>query len=1029
MQKVKFAHYGFLIIAFLSISVTNWAQEQKINGTVLHSETNKPLSGVSVVVKGATSGDVTDDYGKFSIIVPKSNVTLVFSFIGYTTIEEPLNGRTKLEIKLKGESANLGEVVVVGYGTQKKATSTGAISSVKGSDLVLTPVTNVSNSLSGRLSGVFVSTGSSEPGNDGSAITIRGMSTFKNSSPLIVVDGIPGRSLDRIDPNIIDNITVLKDASAAIYGAQAANGVILITTKRGKEGKTSIAFSYNKGIGQPTSLPKMTNASEYATMINEIDKYNGVPNRYSDNAIKLYQNGSDPFGHPNTDWYSATLKPWSSQNSANLALSGGAENFQYFISGSTKSQDGFYKKSDNGYKQQDFRVNLDGKINKYISLRADIYGRLENTDAASTTSYNIFENVSRSKPTDIAYWPNGLSGPGVEGGSNPVILPTSQQGYDKTKNYIFNSNLNLKIDVPWVKGLSLNLLAALDEGFRYNKLWQTPWSTYTWDGSAVGANGEPILNKTIWGGDPKLRQIDAKNHNLLTSALLNYNVDISKNQTLKLLGGVEKIDGESSYLQGYRRNYISTSLDELSAGGMTLLSNGGSSFVSQRLNYFGRVNYNILNKYIIEFQARYQGSYIFSEQKRFGFFPGGSLGYILSEEKFWKNSIGNAISFFKIRASYGKTGNDLIDPYQYLASYYIGSLNSIVNGGAGSESALFENVIPNANATWESATQKDIGIDLRFLKGNLSLTVDVFSNMRSNILSRRNASIPTSAGLSLPDENIGRAENKGFDFDINYRNNPNPNKLSYQIGFNGVYSKNKLIFWDETPGAPDYQKAEGAPLFAQLYYESLGIFKDQSSIDKYPHWGGARPGDVIFKDVNGDGKIDANDKVRRNKSNIPTMSAGLSINLRYKGFDFSAIIQGAAGAERYIFGYAGEIGNYFKFYYDQRWTEANPNAQGPRTFNRENEYWATSDNYANQSTQFLYKTDYIRLKTAEIGYNLPLSIINKIKVNNLRFYISTFNLFTIAHSLPKGFDPEMTQLRGYGYPLQKIINFGLSLKF
>lgn len=1029
MQKVKFAHYGFLIIAFLSISATNWAQVRKVNGTVLHSETNKPLSGVSVVVKGATSGDITDDFGKFSINVPESNVTLVFSIIGYATIEEPLNGRTNLEIKLKGESVNLEEVVVVGYGTQKKATSTGAISSVKGSDLVLTPVTNVSNSLSGRLAGVFVSTGSSEPGNDGSAITIRGISTFKNSSPLIVVDGIPGRSLDRIDPNIIDNITVLKDASAAIYGAQAANGVILITTKRGKAGKPRISFSYNKGIGQPTSLPEMTNSAQYATMLNEVDKYNGVPNRYTDNDIIVFQNGSDPFGHPNTDWYSATLKNWSSQNSANLTLSGGSENVQYFVSGSTKFQDGFYKNSASNYKQQDFRINLDAKINKYMSLRTDIYGRFENTNAASTSSYNIFESVSRSKPISIAYWPNGLPGPGVENGVNPVIMPTNEPGYDKTKNYIFNSNINLKIDVPWVNGLSLNLIGALDEGFRYNKTWNTPWNTYTWNGTALDPNGEPVLTKTLWGGDSKLNQIDAKNHNLFTSALLNYSVNISKTQSLKLLGGVEKIKGDASYLQGYRRFYISSSLDQISAGGLDQLSNGGSSYSSARLNYFGRVNYNILDRFIFEIQGRYQGSYIFSEQNRFGFFPGGSFGYILSEEDFWKKSFGKTVSYFKIRASYGKTGNDLIDPYQYLASYNIGSLNAVVNGGIDRQATLFENVIPNPNATWESATQKNIGVDLRFFEGNLSLTADVFSNVRTNILAQRNASIPTSAGLSLPDENIGKAENKGFDFEINYRNNPNPKKLNYQIGFNGVFSKNKLIYWDETQGAPDYQKAEGAPLFAQLYYESLGIFKDQGAIDKYPHWNGAKPGDVIFRDVNNDGEIDANDRVRRNKTSIPTLSGGLSLALRYKGFEFTTVLQGAAGAERYIFGYAGEVGNYFKFYHDERWTDANTDAKGPRTFNRENVYWATSDNYANQSTQFLYKTDYIRLKTAELGYNLPMSVLDKVKVTGLRVYVSAYNLFTIANGLPKGFDPEMTQLRGYGYPLQKIVNFGLSLNF
>jgi len=1002
-------------------------QPQKVTGIVT-DEKGSTIPGVNIQVEGTTIGVTTDVNGKYTIELPGDNGVLIFTFIGYTTQKIEVKGEATINVTMVAETQNLQEIVVVGYGSQKKATLTGSVSTVKGADLALLPVMNVSNSLSGKLSGVFVSTGSSEPGNDGSIITIRGISTFNNTAPLIVVDGVPGRSLDRIDPNIIDNISVLKDASAAIYGAQAANGVILITTKRGKIGKPAINFSYNLGTGSPTSMPKLTNSFEYTTMLNEIDFYNGVPNRYSDNDLKLYQDGSDPLGHPNTDWYAETLKPWSSQHAMNISLSGGSESFRYFISASTKFQDGFYKNSASNYKQQSFTANLDGKINKYISLRADFSGRLENPNAPSTPVYDIFTSASLGKPTVLAFWPNGLPAQGGEGGANPALLGTSELGYSHTKNYVLNTNLNLKIDVPWVKGLSLNLLAALDEGFQYNKLWNKPWNTYNWDGSTLDENGDPVLVKTTWGGDPKLSQTDDKSQNLLTSALLNYKVNISKKQTLELMGAVEKIEGSSSYLYGYRRYFISTAIDEINQGGVKEMNNGGSSSISARLNYFGRANYTLSDRYMIEFQWRYQGSYIFSKENRFGFFPGVSLGYIMSEEDYWKKSLGNSISFFKIRASYGKTGNDLINPYQYLSTFYTGTLNSIVNGGTGAEATLYENVVPNPNATWESATQRDLGVDMRFLNGNLALTVDIFSNLRDNILSQRNASVPTSAGLSLPAENIGKAENKGFDFDISYRNSPNPDKLSYQIGFNGVYSKNKLIFWDETPGVPDYQKSEGAPIYAELYYVSMGIFKDEAAVTNYPHWDGARPGDVIFKDVNDDKVIDANDKVRSDKTNIPVSSGAISFSLRYKDFDFSMVMQGILGGERYIFGYAGEIGPYFKDFYDNRWTPDNPNASGPRTFNRENEYWATSDDYSTQSTQFLYKTDYVRLKNFEIGYSLPSSVLKKIGSTSLRVYFSAYNLFTIAPDL-KGFDPELNNKRGYGYPLQKVINFGVSLGF
>ena len=1030
-EDVKFEVYNKQIILskveILASPIHVVVQLKKtISGTV-SDDNGATMPGVSVQIEGTTTGTVTDVNGKYTIELPSENAVLIFTFIGYTTQKIAVKGEATINVSMLPEAQNLDQVVVVGYGTQKKATLTGSVSNVKGADLALTPVTNVSNSLSGKLSGVFVTTGSSEPGADGSNITIRGISTYGNAAPLVVVDGVPGRSLDRIDPNIIENITVLKDASAAIYGAQAANGVILVTTKRGKEGKPEINFSYNYGIGTPTTLPRMTNSGEYVTLINEIDKYNGVPTRYSESEIQKYKDGSDPLGHPNTDWYGETIKPWSAQNLINLSISGGSENFRYFIAGMSKNQDGFYKNSPIKFNQQSFTANLDGKINKYISLRADITGRQEKTYSSPNYSRDIYLDISRSKPTDIAYWPNGLPGPGVENGANPVVETSGEMGYNNTQNYVFNSNLNLKLDAPWVKGLSLNLLAALDEGFQYNKLWRTPWNTYSWDGASLDANGGPVLTKTKWGGDPKLGQTDDKNQNLLTSALLNYKVKIAKDHSLELLAGVEKIKGNSNYLYAYRRYFISTAIDEINQGGVKEMNNGGSSSESGRLNYFGRANYTLKDRYMMEFQWRYQGSYIFSYDNRWGFFPGVSLGYIMSEENFWKNSIGKSINFFKIRASYGMTGNDLIAPYQYLSSYYTGSLNYITDGGVGAEPTLFENVIPNPNATWESATQRDLGVDLRFLDGKLGVTADIFSNSRDNILSQRNASVPATAGLSLPAENIGKAENKGFDFDISYGNKPDLNRLNYQIGFNGVYSRNKLIYWDETPGAPDYQKAEGAPIYANLYYVSLGVFKDPAAVENYPHWDGARPGDIIFQDVNDDKIIDANDKVRSDKTDVPVSTGAISVRLNYKSFDFSALMQGAFGAQRYIFGFSGEVGNYYKEFYDNRWTEANPNASGPRTYNRDNVYWATADNTAQESTMFLYSTNYVRLKSFEIGYSLPSSVISRIGVQKLRVYFSAYNLFTIAPGLPKGFDPEMTQRLGFGYPVQKVLNFGLSL--
>jgi len=332
-KKLLFLIFTSLMLIFHTGPIS--AQQKQITGTVSIKD-GTPLPGVNVVVTGTTQGTFTDNKGKFSLGLPEVAKSLTFSFIGMESQEIIIGTLTQINVTLAESATGLDEVVVIGYGTQKKTTLTGSVATVKGADVALTPVINVSNSLSGKLSGVFVSTGSSEPGMDGSAITIRGISTYGNSAPLVVIDGVPGRSLDRIDPNIIDNISVLKDASAAIYGAQAANGVILITTKRGKIGKPEINFSYNYGSGKPSTLPIMTNAAEYTTMLNEIDQYNGVPNRYSDNDIKLYQDGSDPLNHPNTDWYTETLKPRSAQDLMNISISGGSESFRYYISGTSK---------------------------------------------------------------------------------------------------------------------------------------------------------------------------------------------------------------------------------------------------------------------------------------------------------------------------------------------------------------------------------------------------------------------------------------------------------------------------------------------------------------------------------------------------------------------------------------------------------------------------------------------------------------------------------------------------------------------
>lgn len=1029
------ACFRFVLSSFLFIfcSVTAIAQKT-ITGRVTSGDS--ALAGVTIQVKNEKIASVTDENGRYSISVP-SNAVLEFSYVGYNTAEEKVGNRSVINVMLRNNNQQLVDVVVVGYGTQRKATLTGSVSAIKGSEVTKAPVMNVSNALAGRLPGLVAVNTSGEPGYDGATLRIRGLNTFGDASPLIVVDGVPNRSLERIDPSTIESISVLKDASAAIYGAQAANGVILVTTKRGKAGKPTLTASFNQGYGRPTMLPKMANAAEYATMLNEIDKYAGRTPRFSADDIKKFSDGSDPWGHPNTDWFKSVLKPWSGQNYGNVSLGGGGENMKYFVSLSSRTQDGYYYNSGTKYNQYDFRSNLDGNINKYISIAVDLSGRMEDRNFPTRGAGGIFRMVMRGKPNLPAYWPNGMPGPDIEYGDNPVVVSTKATGYDDDKRYVLNSNLKLNIKIPWVEGLSLTGNAAIDKGFRFDKTFQTPWYLYSWDGQTRDASGQPVLVKGKKGFDsPALNEYMEDNRSILLNGLLNYDRTFATVHAVKFLVGAEKITEAGDNYSAYRRNYISSTLDQLFAGAVDqYLSNNGSGYSNGRLNYFGRVNYAYDNKYLAEFVWRYQGSYIFDKANRFGFFPGVSLGYVISEEGFWKNNL-KAINYFKLRGSWGQTGydrvffNGVLQEYAYLATYGLGGQGQafVTNGGNTLNPTLFENGVPNSNTTWETAIQRNIGFDAQLFNNKISITADYFNNLRSNILWNRNASVPASTGMTLPPENIGKTGNKGFDFGITY-NNKN-GAFSYQIGLNGGYAKNRIIFWDETPGRPDYQKTTGKPIPTDprnadndLYYQAIGIFKDQAQVDKTPHWAGARPGDIIFEDVNSDGKIDAKDRVRNNKSNIPRWTGGITLSAQYMGFDFSALIQGAAGAVQYINTESGEIGNFLQSFYDARWTEANPNASGPRTFNRTNEYWMNQRN-----TYWLHKTDYVRLKTIELGYSLPASIMRRLGVQNVRVYVNAYNLLTYSPGM-KDFDPELGSGSGQGYPLQKIVNGGIAVTF
>ncbi|HVU54875.1 MAG TPA: SusC/RagA family TonB-linked outer membrane protein [Puia sp.] len=1047
-------------------------QAVKITGKVT-SDKGEPLKGVSVLEKGTNNGTTTADDGSFTLQVTNPNAVLVFSYVGFGAKELALKGQTTVDMQLATTDNSLKDIVVIGYGTQKKVTVTGAVAQVKGSELEKSPTVNLSNSLVGRLPGVYAVQSSGEPGYDGSTIRIRGTNTLGNTSALIVVDGIPdiAGGLERLNPADIETMSVLKDASAAIYGSRAANGVILVTTKHGKTGKPQLSYTYNHGWAQPDRIPKMATATEYAAINNATYIYDHIdPSEWADafaafNStgtyvsggstftapflpadVKKYADHSDPWGHPNTDWFKTTLKTWSPQDQHTLQINGGSEAIRYLASAGYQDQDGYYKNSATGYKQYDMRLNLDAKVNKWINTGINLTAREEYRFFPTQSAGSIFRMLMRGRPTDPEVWPNGLPGPDIENGQNPIVITTNQTGYDKDKRDYFQVNGKVEVLIPGVPGLKVTGMATADKENRMEKVWQTPWSLYFWDHATYEADGKtPLLTKSVRSTftSPQLSETNYNYLNILLSGFINYDKTFG-DHTVNLMAAVTKETDQEDDFNAYRTNFISPAVDQLFSGGAAGQTVGGSAYNRAKLSYFGRVGYNYKEKYLAEFTWRYDGSYLFPSDQRFGFFPAVSAGWRISEEDFFKKHV-NFMNYLKLRASWGQMGNDQVYylkngtptlfEYQYLSLYSFGSY--VINGNAAT--TLGETVVPNPHFTWEVANNTDVGLEGQFLNGLFNFEFDWFLNKRNHILWQPSGSTPGSSGISslLPPENIGRTQNTGYEFNVGY--NGHSGDWSYSISVNGGYAKNKILFFDEAPGAPAWQRATGHPFGASgspnngaafLAYEYAGAFKDQKEIDAntIDYTGvtpALKPGDMKFKDVNGDGKITGDDQVRLNKTQDPTFTGGVNMRVGWKNFDLSVLFQGATGGLLYIGTESGDIGNYLQWSYDHQWTIDHPSSTDPRLANRGNTYFTGGG--ASNNTYFLRNSDYLRLKNVELGYNISPAVLKKAGISVFRVYASGLNLITWDKM--KIWDPESTSGSGQYYPQSRIINIGARVTF
>ncbi|WP_419701698.1 SusC/RagA family TonB-linked outer membrane protein [Mucilaginibacter sp. NFX135] len=1035
-------------VAFASGSKMVNVQDEKISGKVT-DEKGETLPGVSVTLKGTTTGVLTDVNGKFSLNVPNaSSGTLVFTYIGYVSQEVALHGQTSINVQLQPESKSLNEVVVVGYGTQKKATLTGSISVVKGGDLAKSPQPNVSSSFAGRVSGVIASNGSGEPGYDGSNISIRGLATTGSNSVLVVVDGIPGQigGLERLDPNDIESVSVLKDASAAVYGNRAANGVILVTTKHGKTGKAAISYNFNEGFSSPTRLPKLADAPTYAQILNDISYYDnptgGFNQAYSADQIQKFRDGSDPINYPNTNWEKLILKNYALQNQQNVTVAGGSEDVKYYTSVGITSQDGLFKNGATKYNQYNFRSNIDAIVAKGFKVGLSLQGREEDRKFPTTSAANNFRGIYRGYPTTAAFYPNGLPTVGFDN-TNPAITPTSAGGINNNPTQTFNGILRASYDIPGISGLSLDGFFSADKTSVFSKTFNTPYTVYSYNSTTNiytpstqgGISGRPYLNES------------QLNQSLITSNIkLNFVRQLGKHN-INAFVAYEQSKNTYNYFWAQRNNFPTVTTPELSQGGSAPsdATNGGSSsdnngnYNYNRRSVISRLAYNYDEKYLLEAQFRADGSSLFAPGHQWGYFPSISAGYRISKEN-WFQSKFKFIDDLKIRASYGVLGDDIIAPYQYFDNYTFNNAVVLDNGNGASPQAGIDQIkLANPNITWETAKKTDIGINAVFLK-NFTLEAIYFRQVRSNILAYRNGSLPGTSGIVnpidgsplVPAENIGKVNSGGFEATLGYNH---PGTFSWGVSGNFTYAKSKIIYIDEAvPADLSYQRQTGGPLNTYLLYQSTGIFRNQAQLDNTPHVPGALVGDLIYADVNHDGQITAADQERSKYGNIPQITYGLSLNAGYKNFDLSVLFAGQAEVSQYVLPEAGVIGNFYSSWANNATSPSNPNGSYPRVSDRASS--AVSGGLYN-STFWLNDASFLRLKNVQLGYSLSSQTLSKLHIKGVRVFVSGFNLLTFTKV--KDYDPEGTDGSGkfgnvqYGsgqfYPQQKIINLGANIKF
>jgi len=1021
---IEYELQGFHIILKSSSGISQVRQEQ-LSGKVIDSG-GQPLPGVSIVIKGTSIGTITDTDGNYNLAHVPADATLIFSFVGMQAQEIIIKGRSQINVTMEESTIGLDEVVAIGYGTQKRESITGSVASIEAKDITAVKAPNVTNALAGKLPGLRAVQRSGAPGDDDATIDIRGF-----GNPLVIVDGVE-RDFSQIDANDIESISILKDASAAVYGFKGANGVVLITTKKGGSGKPKITYTAYYGFQKVTRYPDLLNGYDYATLYNEAQQNVGVNAPYSEEDLANFKKGIGT-----TDWWNEVVQKSSPQMYHHVSVSGGTEKVKYFFSFGLTDQDGMYKSGDYTYKKYNVRSNISAEVASGLTVDFQLSGRYD-TRKKPYEADPLSRSIQMAKPVvpiyandNKLYWQN----PGDKG--NPVHLSEIDNvGYDRRDRREFNGTVILNWEIPWVSGLSAKALLGYDYRNTDTRQWYKAYNEYNYDASAdqyVVQASHSISELTT----------NSKNYYKPTQQYsLNYENTFGNHN----IGGLllwEMYDDRTDWVEAYRQFTVSA-IDQINAGDNTNKDNGGSASESSHEGLVGRINYAYAGKYLAEVSFRYDGSYKFDPDERWGFFPAVSLGWRISEESFFKDAV-PFVENLKIRGSYGKVGDEGdFDAFQYLSGYTYPK-GSYVLGSGGVSNGAVDKGMPNTELTWYKSTTANVGFEALAWKGLLSAEFDYFIRKRDGLLATRQLTLPTTFGQSLPQENLNSDKTHGFEIVVGHRNKIGDFTYTVKANFSTTREQ-----YDHVERAASTNRYDDWRNNTNGRYKSiswgkiaLGQFQSFDEILNSPIQDNngnksLLPGDIKFKDVNNDGLIDSKDNQPIGHGSTPRMYYGLNLYGEYKGFDLTLFFQGAAGHDVFVGGDFMDpfiqqgLGNGITLWKD-RWHRqdssdpSSPWVPGSMPAVRPTGFSANTA----ESTWTLHKADYLRLKTIELGYTFPGYWLQKVGVDKLRVYVNSFNAFTFTskEGIMKYMDPENNESALRYYPQMKTYNIGVNLSF